>query len=119
MKFHEYLKYRRTQLGKTLRVFCKENKIDPGNWSNMERGLLLPPSEKYLEKYAKALQLDMKTSPEEYVEFFDLAAVARKRIPKDLYTGVNVEMLPVIFKILRGKKIDDFLAILNIQGVVK
>ena len=39
----EFFKQKRTGLKKTLRQFCAENKLDPGNISKLERGLMAPP----------------------------------------------------------------------------
>ena len=41
--FGEYFKASRIAIKKTLRQFCIENGLDPGNISKLERGLLPPP----------------------------------------------------------------------------
>ncbi len=41
--FGEYFKKKRLEIGKTLRQFCLENGLDPGNISKIERGILRPP----------------------------------------------------------------------------
>lgn len=41
--FGQALKAARVGLGWTLREFCLKNKLDPGNMSKIERGLLPPP----------------------------------------------------------------------------
>src|SRR3989304_556150 len=53
LTFGEFFKQKRTGLKKTLRQFCAENNLDPGNISKLERGLMAPPqgSDK-LEEYA-------------------------------------------------------------------
>lgn len=51
---------RRIELGYSLRKFCLENGYDCGNWSKVERGLLLPFDKDSVahEKLIKALKLD-------------------------------------------------------------
>jgi len=58
MTFGAFFKQKRIDLKKTLRQFCAENKLDPGNISRLERGLMPPPqgSDKLLE-YARYLQI--------------------------------------------------------------
>ncbi len=41
--FGEFFKAKRQALGLTLREFCLKHKLDPGNISRLERGLLAPP----------------------------------------------------------------------------
>lgn len=104
--FGVYFKECRIAAGKTLRAFCEENGWDPGNISKLERGLLgAPESDDKLEEYAKALGL--KRGATEWQEFFDLAAIERGRIPTDLQDDEELlGRLPVLFRTLRGKRID-------------
>ena len=55
--FGDFVINRRINLGYTLRAFCKKYDYDAGNFSKMERGLLLPPIKEKLEKLADALEL--------------------------------------------------------------
>ena len=89
----------------TLREFCQSSGIDPGNYSRLERGVFPPPQkEELLERYASALGLSRGSA--EWLEFFDLAAVARGEIPRDLLTDEEVtNKLPIIFRTLRGSPI--------------
>ena len=75
--FGEFFKEKRISLKKTLRQFCAENKLDPGNISKLERGLMQPPqgSDK-LEEYAKYLHI--KKGTDDWYMFFDLAAVGSR-----------------------------------------
>ena len=67
--FGEYFKKKRMGLGKTLRQFCLENNLDPGNISKLERGILPPPaSSAKLAHYAKCLGIIKGT--DEWLEFF-------------------------------------------------
>lgn len=103
--FGELFKNRRQSLGYTLRRFCMENGLDPGNISRMERGLLPPPQKREkLEEYATCLEIPIGS--DEWYEFFDLAHVAGSRIPTDLMGDEElVKKLPVLFRAAR--ELDD------------
>ena len=103
--FGEFFKEKRIGLKKTLRQFCAENRLDPGNISKLERGLMQPPqgSDK-LEEYAKYLHI--RRGSDDWYKFFDLAAVEVGRIPEELLSDAEVAArLPILFRTLRGKKI--------------
>ena len=103
--FGQYFKHLRIKRGITLRAFCQENDLDPGNMSRLERGLLPPPtSEGKLAEYATALGL--KPGSDEWYEFFDRAAAERGRIPHDILSDKEVlGKLPIVFRTLRGEKV--------------
>lgn len=104
----------RAKLNMPLRQFCLENGYDPGNISKLERGVLPPPaSPEKLENYAHALHL--KPGSEEWITLMDLAAVARRQIPEDIMADEElVRRLPLVFRTLRGHKVEDNLdALLN------
>ncbi len=102
--FGEFFKVRRQALGLTLRVFCLKHKLDPGNMSRLERGLLPPPQHRdRLKEYAR--YLDLKKGSDDWYTFFDLAAVSKGRIPSELMEDEKVvAKLPLIFRTLRGKR---------------
>lgn len=105
LTFGEFFKQRRIVLKKTLRQFCTDNKLDPGNISRLERGLMQPPqgSEK-LEEYARYLQI--KKGSDDWYQFFDLARIEAGRIPDELLKDETVvASLPILFRTLRGQKI--------------
>lgn len=106
MTFGEFFREIRATRGQSLRQFCLANGFDPANISRVERGLLSPPeSREKLEEYAKALRLK-QGSPDWYT-FFDLAAAERGRIPQDVLEDEGlVRMLPVLFRTLRGQRVD-------------
>lgn len=105
-RFGDFFKARRIALGFTLRQFCLDNKLDPGNMSKLERGLFPPPQHEKLEEYAKLLQL--KEGSDDWYKFFDLAAAEAGKIPQDILTNEEVvKKLPILFRTLRGKKIPD------------
>lgn len=104
--FGDLIKARRIETGNTLRAFCEEHGFDPGNVSKLERGRTLPPaSEDKLHAYGLALGLRCGTT--EWQEFLDFAAAARGEIPADLLTDDEVVgKLPVLFRTLRGERLD-------------
>lgn len=106
-KYGEFFRSARAKAGLSLREFCLENGFDPGNISRLERGLLPPPeSRDKLETYAKALRL--KKGSDDWYTFFDLAAAERGRIPEDVLSDhALVEKLPVLFRTLRGQRVDE------------
>lgn len=101
--FGTFFKDRRIELGFTLRQFCEEHSIDPGNLSKMERGMITPPKDEILKKYARYLKL--KEGTDEWYEFFDLAAAGSGRLPKELMEKEIVARMPFLFRTIRGKKI--------------
>ncbi len=105
--FGEFFKAKRQSLGLTLREFCLKHKLDPGNLSRMERGLLAPPQDRQvLEKHAKALEL--KSGSDDWYTLFDLAAAAKGRLPDELLEDQEVvAKLPLVFRALRGKQLTE------------
>ena len=102
MTFGAFVKDARIKANLTLRGFCKALKIDPGNWSKIERGLLPPPkSKKVLGEIARILRF--KADSEDWHTLFDLASISF--IPPELLDDQTVvESLPVFFRTLRGEK---------------
>lgn len=100
--FGEFFKEKRLALGKTLREFCQENGLDPGNISKIERGKMSPPTDK-LEEYA--LYLNVKDS--EFETFKDLAFANAGKIPDDLRDGEITARLPIFFRALRNKEFSE------------
>jgi len=102
--FGKFFKAKRQALGLALREFCLKHRLDPGNMSRLERGLLAPPQGRdRLEKYAKCLSL--KKGSDDWCTFLDLAAAAKGRIPQELLEDEDlVAKLPLIFRALRGKR---------------
>lgn len=103
--FGEKFKDLRVSRGITLRAFCNQFGLDPGNISKLERGRLAPPdSEETLRTYAG--YLDIVEDSDDWNEFFDLARIEKGRIPKDLLDDELVDKLPVLFRMMRGAKAD-------------
>ncbi len=107
MRFGEFFKEKRIATGKTLRAFCVDSELDPGNISRLERGLLPAPQKReILEHYAGLLGI--KKGTDDWYQFFDLAAAEAGRIPDDLLSDAQVvERLPVFFRTIRGQKLPD------------
>jgi transcriptional regulator with XRE-family HTH domain len=103
--FGQFFKKKRVELQKTLRQFCLENGLDPGNISKLERGILLPPTNpEKLEQYASALRI--KEGSNDWFEFFDLACAGSGRIPQEILSNKElVSKLPLVFRTLRGQKL--------------
>ncbi len=106
----------RQRLG--LREFCLEHGHDPSNWSKIEREILAPPrDEASLRQWAR--QLGLKEGSEDWLKFFDYAAVDAGRIPDYLLKDEDlVAQLPVFFRTLSGDKpsredLEKLLAIIN------
>jgi len=103
--FGEYFKKKRLEMRITLRQFCLENGLDPGNISKIERGILPPPqSRKKLAHYAKCLGI--VEGSDEWLEFFDIARTDAGRIPEELLADKNiVAKLPLFFRTIKGQKL--------------
>ncbi|MFH2031807.1 MAG: hypothetical protein ABIJ40_14505 [Bacteroidota bacterium] len=104
MTFGMLIKNKRIELNYSLREFCIKFKHDPSNWSKVERDLLYPPDdEDTLRIWAE--QLNIVFGSKEWFEFYDMAFLSRKKIPKDLLSDDEViEKLPLFFRTLRGQK---------------
>ena len=103
--FGGLFKNHRKALGLTLREFCIQNGLDPGNLSRLERGLAPPPQGERLNSYAEMLGLVAETDA--WYEFLDIAAAERGKIPEDLQTEEVLEKLPILFRTLRVQRVSD------------
>jgi transcriptional regulator with XRE-family HTH domain len=102
--FGEFIKQIRERERVGLREFCLENGYDPSNWSKIEREVLPPPrDEGTLRTWAKALGL--KQGSEDWLKFFDYAAVDSGRIPDYVLKDEKlVAQLPAFFRTISGQK---------------
>jgi transcriptional regulator with XRE-family HTH domain len=105
ISFGLFFKKMRMKTGLTLRQFCMQNDLDPGNTSKLERGLVAPPSSREkLEKYANLFQI--KNNSEDWYTFFDLASARSGKIPPDIMDNHElVQKLPLVFRTLRGQNV--------------
>lgn len=116
--FGTYVKELRSRQRLGLREFCLEHGHDPSNWSKIEREVLAPPrDEDTLRKWA--VQLGIAEGSNDWLRFFDYAAVDAGRIPDYLLKDEKlVAQLPVFFRTLSGGKpsredLEKLLAIIN------
>ena len=105
MTFGELFRQKRIEAGFTLRSFCQTYQFDPGNISRLERNILSPTlDEVKLAGYATALKI--RRDSEEWVTFFDLANLAKGKIPKDIMKNADIlSMLPAFYRTARGEKL--------------
>jgi transcriptional regulator with XRE-family HTH domain len=120
--FGQFIKELRARQRLGLREFCLEHGHDPSNWSKIERGVLAPPrDEETLRTWAK--QLGLKQGSEDWLKFFDYAAVGAGRIPEYVLEDEKlVAQLPVFFRTLSGQKpsredLEKLLEIINRAGL--
>ena len=102
--FGTFVKELRARKRLGLREFCLEHGHDPSNWSKIEREVLVPPrDEETLRAWAK--QLGLRQGSEDWLRFFDYAAVDAGRIPDYVLNDEKlVAQLPVFFRTLSGQK---------------
>ncbi len=98
-KFFEFLKEKRTAMRISLREFCRIADEDPSNYSKIERGIHVPPSDDVLERYGKALQLSGK----ELDDFVAFGALSRKDLPVRLTEEELAGKLPALLRIINGE----------------
>ena len=91
----------------SLREFAERFGFDAGTLSKIERGRMSPPkSTEKLAEYANALGIS--PGGDDWIEFFDQAAVARGEIPNDIMSDDEVAgQLPVLFRTLRGEQVPE------------
>jgi hypothetical protein len=87
-----------------LREFCLEHGHDPSNWSKLEREVLPPPQdERTLRTWAR--QLGLKPASDDWLKFFQCAAVGAGRIPGHILKDKELAaQLSAFFRALSGGK---------------
>ncbi len=102
--FGDFVKKTRISKRIGLRDFCLKCGLDPSNWSKVERGIAYPPKEPgRLE--VLALALGLKPEDQEWSKLFELAEIARGRVPKDIMNDKELaKCLPPFFRTLRGER---------------
>jgi transcriptional regulator with XRE-family HTH domain len=102
--FGEFIKQIRERQRLGLREFCRENGHDASDWSKIERELLPPPRDEETLR-TRAKQLGLKQGSEDWLKFFDYAAVDSGRIPGYVLKDKKlVAQLPVFFRTISGQK---------------
>lgn len=103
--FGDFVSQKRTDLGLSLREFCRQYGYEPSYISRLENSILNAPSDK--EKLsALALALKLKKESQEWVTFFALAASSRVAIPDDIRNDFPnmVKFLPAFFRTTQKEK---------------
>jgi len=102
--FGDYIKSKRLEFDLSLRKFCELAGLDPSNWSKIERGKLPAPEDREkLDQIAKVLKI--KKGSKDWQQLFDLASIAKKKIPDYVYKDKDViSALPVFFRTAHGDK---------------
>ncbi len=102
--FGKFTKELRARQRLGLREFCLERGHDPSNWSKIEREVLQPPrDEDTLRAWAR--QLGLKPGSDDWLTFFEYAAVDAGRIPDQILEDEKLAaQLPVFFRTLSGQK---------------
>ena len=102
--FGTFIKELRARHRLGLREFCLEHSHDPSNWSKIEREVLQPPrDEETLRTWAK--QLGLKPGSDDWLRFFEFAAVDAGRIPDHILRDTELAAhLPAFFRTLSGQK---------------
>jgi transcriptional regulator with XRE-family HTH domain len=104
MKFGDFVRTRRSELGFTLRDFCQTFGYDPSNWSKVERGKLPPSDDQHiLDVWAE--QLNIKKGTDNWQLFSDLAFQGRGKIPPDILENeLYTDALLHFYKTLREQQ---------------
>ena len=84
-KFGEFLRKKRKNKNLTIRIFAELIGKSCSYVSQLESGLRTAPKGELLLRIANVLSLEGA----EYEEFFDLAAISRDSVPKDLVDYIN------------------------------
>ena len=103
--FGEFARKKRLSLRVSLREFCRNNALDWGNMSRIERGVSSPPkSREVQERYARALQIE--EGSQEWQTFLDLADICAGSIPQRIMNDEELlAKLPLVFGTMQGKKL--------------
>ena len=105
LTFGEFFRQKRIEADFTLRSFCERFGFDPAYISRIETEILTPPQDKdKLSALARALGL--KENSTDWVSFFDLAYIAKGKVPEDILTNKkSIRYLPLFFRTARGKRL--------------
>jgi transcriptional regulator with XRE-family HTH domain len=100
--FARLLKQQRLAKGLTLREFSRRTGYDVGNLSKMERGILPPPPQITVKKWAQVLAL--AEGSDEYEEFMAEAVLARQDVSTYFKKDLR-EALPVLLRSEKSRKL--------------
>ena len=102
LHFATFVKGERLKKDLSLRKICKALKLDPSNWSKVERGKLPPPQEEaILNSIGELLEL----TEEDTGKLKDYACLDKGLIPPDILSNEELsKSLPLFFRTLRNEK---------------
>lgn len=103
--FSDTVKTLRLEKRLTLRDFCEHARLDPSNWSKVERGVNPPPGDvETLERLADFFGL----TGDRKLAFMDEAALQRREIPADVADSEILQRaLPAFFRAARGHELTE------------
>ncbi len=100
--FSDYLNLLITDKDMTLRELSRLTKIDVGNLSRLERGVVNPPRKKAtLKKISTALKL----SEEEEKKLYETADLSNGQIPDGLDNVKNNEAIPMLLRAINNRNL--------------
>lgn len=103
--FGEFFRRKRISAEFTLRSFCERFGLDPAYISRIETDILTPPQDKD-KLIALAKALGIKENSTEWVDFFDLAYIAKGKLPADILADKkSMKYLPLLFRTARGQRL--------------
>ena len=103
MYFGKYIKTKRLSLDISLRNFCEQTKLDPSNWSKIERGRLKPTlSKKQFTRIFVALRMISKPSATLLKSLYLLDNIFGKVKPLTEQDILNT--LPVLVRLTANQK---------------
>lgn len=104
VRFGEFVRQLRLAVGLSLRDFCNKAGLDPSNWSKVERDrITLTAERRKLDEIS--LLLNINNDKTQLTKFYDLAYIAQREIPEEVYNDEEVlGALPVFFRMGMGQK---------------
>jgi hypothetical protein len=116
--FGTFIKELRARKWLGLHEYCPENSHDPSIWSKIGREILQPPQDEDTLR-ARAGQLGLKPGSDNWLKFFEFAAVEAGRIPVHILQDEKLAaQLPIFFRTLSGREpsLED---VENLLGIAK
>ena len=104
MKFGDYFKQKRLEMGYTLRKFADTKGADAAYISRVENNIIPAPSDQEKLK-GFAIALGIPEGSPEWVTFFDLAAASRGVVPEDILER-SPDLLPAFYRAIRRDNLD-------------
>lgn len=106
--FGHFVKQRRLDLGIGLREFCQSIRVDPSNFSKIERGKLEPPQPGSPQFNAICEVLNIQAGSSDAKEVERLASLQRGMIPPAILANEQIAAkLPAFFRSMDGSPISE------------